>query len=74
MRCNICDALLSPEEIKFETDYGRYAPCRRCIDASGVLATNTEPTELEELEALTAILFGEGDEDEDTTEGSAPLY
>lgn len=78
MRCNICDARLSPEEIEFERDFGRYAPCRRCIVASGVSLQSADPTDLEELEALLTSVYGEiqkGDDDQysEPTEGEASL-
>lgn len=34
MRCHICDAGLSPDEIEFEHDHGNFAPCFVCRKAS----------------------------------------
>lgn len=75
MSCAICDARLDSEEIKFERDFGRYAPCRRCINESGVSLELM--TGIEELESLYATLFGEeGDNTYATNpldEGETPL-
>jgi hypothetical protein len=34
MRCAICDAWLSPDEMEFEHDHGNWAPCFVCKKAS----------------------------------------
>jgi hypothetical protein len=52
MRCYICDVRLSPDEINYDAEHGRYDPCYTCQDASG---TNTfqKATDLEILEAIS---------------------
>lgn len=49
MRCYICDASLSDKEIKYERNYKAYAPCKRCIDASGVRSYDVDNSDLDSL-------------------------
>lgn len=46
MHCNICDNVLSPEEIKEEPNYrGGYSPCRSCLDAVTEFFADEDPAE-----------------------------
>lgn len=36
MRCHICDAHLSEDEIKYEENHKQWAPCKACIEACSI--------------------------------------
>ena len=48
MRCNICDAILSKDEINYNTDHKRYDPCGTCLAAS-TPKTFISPEELADM-------------------------
>lgn len=66
MRCFICDANLTPEEVHYNTKYegqkyGPYDPCRRCL--SEIDEAFEDPLNEEEIDSLM-----EDDEDIDLDE------
>lgn len=45
MRCNICDAPLSPEEIKIDPRYGTFDPCGKCLTVIGEIFSDEDEVE-----------------------------
>lgn len=63
MRCYICNAVLTPEEVQYNRKYisqkyGPYDPCRRCLNA--IDEAFEDPLSEEEIDSLL-----EESEDED---------
>lgn len=47
MRCNICDRILSPEEVHFNRDHDDFDPCGTCLEVINNIFEHPDEAEID---------------------------